>query len=422
MRVLVPLLIAAYLASTPCAAAAEARSASEAFAAATAAFAEEDYLLALAYFEEARKQGADGAAIHYNIGVCHYRLGHYSNAAAEFALIAESYPEMRGLAEYNLGLIAQKQGDQAGAATHFRQALSDSRDEKVRFLARRQLGMEEPAPPPPPGQWLTLVDGRVGHDDNVLLLAEEIPLPDGQSAESSFTEFWALVSGPVYSTPGFRFDGSVYAIRYPDASIFDQNVLRLGALYEWRWGKWRAEAGPHISHSTLDGETFERRLGAGVRFRRDIGSGTAVGFRYVREEIDNGGDRFEAFEGSRDRLEARLDHKVAHGRLTAAYVLESNDRFGAGVSPERTKLSVRYRHDFGAEWVGDAEVSLRESLFDELAEPRDEDLSELSLALTRNLPRGWQVGGALSFSDNDSDVETVVYRRNRVSFGFSKEL
>jgi hypothetical protein len=422
MRALVPLLMAAWLAFTVSAPAAEAATPSEAFTAGTAAFAQEDYLRALAHFQEARNSGSDGPAIHYNIAVCHYRLGEYRNAAAAFALIAERYPEARGLAQYNLGLIAQKQGDEAEAAGFFRQALSNSQDEKVRFLARQQLGLETPVSPAPPGrQWFTLIDGRVGHDDNVLLLAEEITLPNGQSAESSFTEFWALVSGPLSAESGFRFDGSAYAVRYPDASIFDQTVLRLGTVYEWRWGSWRAEAGPHISHSTLDGDTFERRIGAGVRFRRGISSRTTLGFRYVHDEIEEGEERFVAFEGSRDWLEVRLDHNVAHGRLTAAYAFESNDRFGATVSPDRNKLSLRYQHFFDQRWLADIQISLRESRFDQLAEPRDEDLSEVSFALTRILPRGWQLSGVLSHSDNDANVETVIYQRNRTSFGFTKQ-
>jgi tetratricopeptide (TPR) repeat protein len=418
------LAIAAWhVAAAPVAAAAE-PSPSEAFAAGTAAFEGEDYAVALAHFEEARALGLDGPAIHYNLGVCYYKLGDWRSARTAFELVADRYAAMRGLAEYNLGLVAQKQQRSQEAEAFFRQALANSDDEAIRQLALRQLELAprpEPEPVREPKQWLTLVDARLGHDDNVLLLAEDIPLPDGQSAESRFTEIWALISGPASSELGIRFDGSVYAVRYADASIFDQSVIRVGAAYEWRWGAWQAEAGPHASYTTLDGDSFEQRLGVGLRFSRNIAPQTALGVRLVHDEIDEGKARFAAFAGTRDWLELRVDHDIADGRLTLAYARESNDRQGEYVSADRDRLSVRYRHFFDQRWLGDVQATWRDSRYGELAQPRDEDLKELSFALTRNLPRSWQVGGEVSFGDNASNVETFVYDRNRMAVGVTKQ-
>src|SRR5690606_17464806 len=100
-----------------------------------------------------------------------------------FALVAE-YPEMLGLAQYNLGLVAQRQGDEDRARVHFEQALDTSGDDAVRELARFQLEDASAEAPPPQPSWTAIVDARLGYDDNVLLLADEIQLPDGQSAES----------------------------------------------------------------------------------------------------------------------------------------------------------------------------------------------------------------------------------------------
>jgi tetratricopeptide (TPR) repeat protein len=418
MRGTLRLIFLGWLALAAFSVQAQPATAEEAFAAGTAAFDEGDHLRALAYFDEARKAGMDGAALHYNIGVAHYRLADYRNAAAAFTLIADRYPEMRGLAQYNLGLVAQRQGDRAAAESYFQQALRNSDDEVIRYLAARQLRADTP---PERKEWLTLIDLRFGHDDNVLLLAEDIALPDGQSNESSFTEFWALVSGPIPKERGFRFDGSAFAVRYPDASVFDQTMLRIGGVYEWAWGTWRAELGPHVSYATLDGDTFEKRVGVGARIRREIGRQASFGIRLLHDDISEGASRFAAFKGSRDWLELRVDRRLTYGRFTAAYALEENDREGATVSPRRNKLSLRYQHAFNPRWVGDAQLSFRESRYDELAEPRTEDLTELALALIRTFTNGWQLSGLVSLAANDSAVPTVEYDRNRSSIGVTKQ-
>lgn len=418
MQIRTSLLLAASLALVCISSPAGAADPNQTFDSGTAAFAETDYLRALAYFKEARDSGLQTAAVDYNIAVCYYRLGDYSHAAVEFASIAERYPEMRGLAQYNLGLVALKESDQAAAEAYFRQALSNSDDETVRYLARRQLGMQDAAAST--AQWFTLVDARFGYDDNVLLLDEEISLPDGRSTESSFTELLAYVTGPLKAS-GFRFDGTAFVVRYPSASVFDQTMLRVGGVYQWQWGAWQAEIGPHVSHTTLDGDTFEERTGAGMRLRRDIGAHTALGIRVMHDEVSEGDPRFASFDGSRSWLELRLDRRLPQGRVSLAYATEENDRRAASVSPERDKLSLRYRRSLNAVWLADLQLAFKESRYGELTVPRVEDLTELGVELTRSFDRDWQLNGGLSLADNDSAVATVEYRRARYSMGFAKQ-
>lgn len=83
------------------------------------AFQNGDFRSALQYFENAKRDGQDGPAVHYNIAVCNFKLGRYLPSEAGFQLIADRYPKMRGLAEYNLGLIAQRRKDSESAVDHF---------------------------------------------------------------------------------------------------------------------------------------------------------------------------------------------------------------------------------------------------------------------------------------------------------------
>lgn len=401
---------------------AELESPSDAFAAGTAAFADEDYARALAHFEAAHAGGLDTPAVHYNIGVCRYKLGLYSKARSAFLVIAERYAAMRGLAEYNLGLVALQQGDLAQAERHFRTALETTEDETILYLARTQLGLHAE----PEGQqarqseWLALVDGQLGYDDNVLLLADEISLPDGQSAESSFLELWGFFSRPLAAS-AFRFDASIYAIRYPEAPMFDQSVLHVASPYEWTIGRWRGEAGPHLGWTTIDGDVLDRRIGLGVRASRAIAPGVSVELRYVHDEVGQGDAEYAFFAGERALVEARLHRRGERGRLTFARAIERNEREAASVSPRRSRWSVRYRRDVGANWLIDIEGEWRDSRYSRLAEPRTEDLEELALGVTRILPDGWLVNASVSSARNESDVAFATYRRRRAAIGVTKE-
>ena len=62
--------------------------------------------MAVMYFESARKQGMDTVALQYNLASSYYRVGRYNDAKEMFNLLNKT-EEMRDIAEYHLGLIAQ---------------------------------------------------------------------------------------------------------------------------------------------------------------------------------------------------------------------------------------------------------------------------------------------------------------------------
>lgn len=391
--------------------------AGDAFAVGTAAFAVEDYLLALSSFQSARDAGMEGPAIHYNIGVSHYRLGQLGQAKAEFLVIAERYPAMRELAEYNLGLVAERQGDADAAETHFRWALKNAGDEKIRRLAGLKLSATSVANE---SSWYRWFNVRLGHDDNVRLLSDDVAVPAGESAGSNSTELMALVSGPIRAAPGFRYDASLYAVSYQDASFFDQKFLSLSLSYQWRWGQWLAEVGPHLSYSTLDGDGYEDRAGAEFRARRELAGLGTVGVRYALDDISEGAARFAFVDGSRDFLELRYDRRNDQGRVTLRYALESSDRSSV-IASTRTTATLRYQRELDRRWTASIEGSFRSSEYDDAAPPRDEDLKRLSFGLTRNLGRGWALAVAFSTADNDT-VAPYSYSRTQTSVAIGKTL
>jgi len=400
---------------------ASAQNADEFFAAASTAFEDGDYRQALALFQEAQDAGSEGPAVHYNIGVCQYRLGDYAGAERAFRIVADGYPAMRALALYNLGLVHLRQDRDAEARQLFTQAREDGSDAKVTQLAAAMLQRTDPArqQAAPPSRWRSLADLNIGYDDNVALL-DDASLPAGQSVDSTFIELFGALSGSPAAAPELRFDGSAYAVTYADASEFDQTALQLSGVYQWTVADWRMEAGPHFNRSSLDGDGFEQRIGADLRLWRMLGAATSLGIRFSHHEIDSVDSRFAFIEGSREQLGVSWDRFGRTGRLTLGADLEFNDRADARVAPTRNRVWFRYRYSASPDWAADVQLSLRSSDYDDLAVARDEDLTDISLGYVRRFSRGWQINGRYRWSDNDSGVDVFSYSRSRLTVGLTK--
>src|SRR5947207_1795261 len=283
----------------------------DAFAAGSAAFQQGDYTRALGLFQSVRAGGADTAALEYNIGVCQYQLGEYTQAEAAFAALAERYPAFHALAEYNRGLalLALQRRSEAGAAFSVARAEGDERLAALAASALTDLaGTEQPAAVVP---WIGYFSVALGHDDNVALV-EQLSLPANVSADSPLTEVLGYASRQFAGRVPWRLDLSGYVVRYADDHTFDQDALRVDALLQWTPGQtWRLEAGPYFANSTLDGDGFERTLGAQVRATRSFSERLAFDVRFVYDDIESPTARFDFVSGSRERLRFGLERNGA---------------------------------------------------------------------------------------------------------------
>lgn len=389
------------------------------FDAGSKAFSSGDFAAAAASFEAARAAGMTGPAVEYNAGVSYYRLGDYSRAEDSFRGLARTYPEMSPLAEYNLGLALLKQQRLDEARDAFVRA-RDGGDPTIAALAAEMLdrtaGSSESLPT---SEWIKLLDIAVGYDDNVALL-EESSLPVGLSTESRLLEAFGLVSGRVGPRNAIRVDASAYVVRYADAPDFDQDAFRLGFAYLWQAGSWQIDAGSYYDYGVLAGKGFERRIGATLRAQYPIGEAALMSFRYVHDDVDNVSSDFAFVDGTRDRLSVGFEQRGQHGRLALGYVRERNDRAGASVSPNRHEIFAGYQHALNADWSVEIEGLLRMSRYDRLAEPRDEDLSQLRLSATRDLVSGWRLLGEYRIADNSSNADLFSYDRNRLVLSLNR--
>ncbi len=384
------------------------------------AFAGGNYESALLFFEMARDAGQEGVAVHYNIGVCQFKLSRFDEARTTFRHIAGNYPDMRGLAEYNLGLVERRIGDPATAKDHFVAAWEMSAgDETLQSMATAMLRELEPEPEPEPQEsstWYGALALRAGHDDNVAL-RDSLGLPAGVTSESPMADGFASLSVAPPGLGGLWLDGSVYAVAYTDADDFDQSEFRLGGLYAWSPRNWWLEAGAHFVYGTLGGSGFERETALSARAVHYLNDEASIDLRYGYDDIVEDDPDFAGIAGSRQRTDLRYRWDRASHSVILRAGLETNDRLDPGVSPTRKRLHADYRFQPGDGWGVEAGIAFRSSDYDDLTVPRTEDLTTITAALTRSMATRWLLALQFQYSDNDSTDPEFSYERNLITLG-----
>lgn len=386
------------------------------FSAGASAFAAGDYATALDAFVAARDAGMPGPAVHYNIGVCAWRLALLDEAESAFLIVAES-PEMAALAHYNLGLISLRRGDEDAAREWFILARDGSREESLRRLATARLGPEDAVPPPPPAaswQQVTLFGAQAGYDDNVTLIqdGELLGIPGDESA---FSEFQLAMLGSFGEQ--LRIEASGYVLQYATLDEFDQAGAQLGARLGRRFGEWVGDAGIHLGHSRLDHQGLEDRYGLTFTAARPLPQEWSLRLRYRYEEID-GKAPFQALTGSRHLAGVRAVRKVAAHSVQLELQIETNDRRADSVSPTRSQLETEWTTELRRNLQSQLGATWRHSRFDRTGDGGySERWSMLFAGLAGDLPRNWEWMIRYDWTHNSSAIEEFRYTRNRLFAG-----
>jgi len=383
------------------------------------AFAEGDYESALLFFQIARDAGLEGPAVHYNIAVCEFKLGRYPEARETFRYIAAGFPKMRGLAEYNLGLVERRLGNHREAQRHFVRAWELSpEDEKIRALAVAMIDDVEPDAQES-SSWYGSVGLRVGYDDNIAL-RDSLGLPAGVTTESPMADLFLALRGAPSAFGGFKLDGALYAITYSDASDFDQSEIRLGALYAWNLVDWRFETSAHYVHGTLAGSEFEREVALAGRAVRYLSDAASLELRYRYDDIDATDANYAGIVGKRQRVDLRYLWLQNSHYFALRFGIETNDRVDAGVSPHRNRFQADYRFQPDAGWGWEFGLGYRASDFGDLAVPRNEDLATLAAALTYRAASHWWLALQAQYSENDSNDADFSYDRSVITLAVTR--
>ncbi len=311
------------------------------------------YAAALDAFEAAAAAGMSGPAVHFNIGVCAYRLGRWSRAAAAFREVART-PQMAALAHYNLGLVALGDGKprRSSALVRAGRARSDATSACDRWRRRSSLSCRRrpsatgwPMARSPPATTTT---------------SRWSPAETCSASAARTTRSPSCSSRPRvrWSAPGVSM-AALVLLDYQDLDSFDQLNANAGARYRLPLGDWNGEAALQLSYSTLDSEGFESRRMLLLQATRTLTEEWRLRARYRFSDID-GLDGFDGLDGHAPR--ARHPRRVAPrtaGMSRLEYRFDSSDYAEATLSFDRHQLAVDVQRDLDENWTMQARLVVR---------------------------------------------------------------
>ncbi len=396
-----------------------------------------DYRNALEKFQKAKKAGINNAALQYNFGVAHYKLGSYEKAKKAFTLLSE-IDKFKQLAYYNLGLVANKQKDRVAAIAWFQRTLRTGKSDEVKVLAREALKRLSDEPKRTK-KWKGLLSASLTSDSNVTLLNDDLTAVTSKSDTSivlsAFGAKW--LSGGV--SDGVRLFLKGYLQKYNTQTAYNYTQFGLGAAHYDRLGSWKMRVGGFWDETFLGGSQYQRVLSAEVRARKALSKNNQLRLRYKVSSIDATDPVYDYLGGVRQQL--RLGNQVRSGknRYRVYYQLELNDREDfrnpAGTtytfrsySPTRHTIRVTGWWALSNSWALRLDGRYRTSSYNDdyirvgnVSESRDDTQTRLSARLSKKLDKNLQLEMAYTVTNSDSSIDAESYDRNLASVGLSSQ-
>jgi hypothetical protein len=397
------------------------------------AFKRGEYREALDYFKKAEKGGDRSESTQYNIAVSLYRLQHFEEAQLRFIKLSK-IPKWRDLAHYNLGLVAEVAGDDAGAGKWYGLAVH-SEHEQLRLLAGRKLQNLAKKKQPSTAavrNWMALFSFSRGQDSNAASLADELVQSAGR-AQDSYHEWLvytqAYLSG--HAGDGVKFYVLGFDRRYDDMKSLDSRVTGLGLLKQTPWRGSAAEAGIRLTQTQVDSELLANQLQAKLGISRVLEAGT-LSLAYLPSRYF-AGDRYSQIDGWQHRLEAGWARRFDVFSIKARYRFETNDRDDlrrsgsfSSYSPQRNsimgqldrKLSDSVNLGFALEYTrseysGENRMRDTDGVFKQAA--RSSEQIRYAANLGYRWSKHWRLKGEYEYTDTKDNFSLYTYDKNRLN-------
>jgi tetratricopeptide (TPR) repeat protein len=357
------------------------------------------YRTALLRYREAAAAGLDTPLLHYNVGVVHYALGNFDEAAAELEL-ATAEPALAALASYNRGLALRAAGDTAAAIAAFNAAADSADDRDLRRLAEDAAASRPVAGPQPTraarsferdarvtderiGELLLTAAARLGQDDNVYRtpasayvdLADPLQptvTPVVQAASFMPAELHAAyILGNEAGDTEFEFrydlDGAFYDAEFSNANVVDQRFAMGADIVLGERPPSGTTKGRDRRRRTVDTEFFvathsETNYDPDNGLQRDVdgddlsdrfsykGSGIRGQFEQTLGRVTWGFDlRFERDEYGRTEPVANFDHDYFYTGVDIDYAFSDVMTLRLGLRNYRTLFDTRPARDLNGE-------------------------------------------------------------------------
>jgi len=405
--------------------------ANDSYQAGISSFKSAHYEQALEHFVAARKAGLNIPTLHYNLGATHYKLGQYRLAGVAFSAI-DNDATWGALAQYNLGLIANKMDQPDQAQRRFRNAKQQATTDKLKQLADAKLTSPDSNASAP--KWTNHFSLGSGYDDNVFL-ADDQTLANASDESDSFLEVAAFANRYLSGNfaDGWRLDLGGYYRGHNDLNDYDFGAGSVAAMYNRLLGPWHVQAGLRGDVQLAGSDHYTSGATFRTRAYRRFGS---VGLRLTNDfGVIEGASSYDYLSGTRNRLTAEFIRRVNKARWRLGYLFEINDRDDLVLTNEFFSYSPTRHGVFGAveiplseRWAAEVRADFRTSDYDdqnveiELDDSvtqmaRDADRISTTLRLAYRVHRNWQLFVEYQYNDSDSDFDRYSYNSSRYQIG-----
>jgi tetratricopeptide (TPR) repeat protein len=407
------------------------------FAAGLQASAKGNYAVALQHFRNAQKAGLNTPALQYNLAVSYYKLGQFEMSRKLFLKLTDA-ANFEQLAYFNLGLIANKQKDEAAAIRWFQRAYRDVSSKRVQLLAKealKRLGASASKTRRLNPEWTGFVSGSLAYDSNVTLANDDLVGVSGESDTaidiSGYASRW-LKGG---MSDGVRMSLGASLQKYSKLSENDYSQLSARVMRYDRLGDWKMRIGGSWNEIYFNGSEYQRIVGVDARARKNLSAKNQLRMRYKLNRIQATDAVFHYLDGWRQQFRVGLQQRTGSSRTRYYYQLELNnrdDREGTvdpfiSYSPTRHALRATAWWRLGDKWQARLDGRYRYSRYNDenilaggLTERREDNQLRLSARISRKFTRHWDVAAQLMQTKNDSNVDRKSYDRSVVKLGVSR--
>lgn len=384
--------------------------------------------------ERANAAGLDSPSLRYNLGVVYYRLAMYERSRQQFAALLDT--RHRGLARYNLGLVAQADGRVDDARAWFGQVVDEAKQDKLRQLALRHL--DRPAPMRP-GPWLGFAAIGAGYEDNLSLLPETA----ASDLSDSFGELILAGQGPLLtldadtdSAESIDLSASLYRRQYASEDDFNNDAMQLGLAWTSERREGRRQARLKRSYFRIGDQSREYHTTLELNARQygcwqDDGIGRCdLALAVTRVTPFDG---FEPYEGMRYLAAAGYRVRMGYWQPRLQLQLEHNDREDLArngqfisVSPRRQELAAELTYLGLDRLTLGAELAYR---YSDYPDPytlsagsgresgrRVDHRYLVGLETNFRLSAAWSVTAEASYRKNESSLSQYSYDNQVVQF------
>lgn len=377
---------------------------------------------ALGAFERARDAGMDTPRLRFNLALTHYKLRNYDRAEALFRSIADT-PDFDALAGYHLGLIAERRGRDAEAASRYQQARERTDSDSLRRLAEAGLARTHSI-----RESSVYAFAGGGFDDNPSLLND---INRSDTGSDSYLELFGYAS---HRRGAGIFDGSVFLRRYDNTPRSNTALISASA------GRQTALAGGTLQYRgevvaiRVDDERLQEEYTARFDWERALRGNRYLDARFAAARIQ-ADETYDFLTGWRYRLRLRASGPLGRGWWRIGYRIELNDRDDIQESDaffSRSPIRHRLRLETGQPLPGpfslQGRLAYRHSRYSDAdrfsnadgsttEKRRTEDRLSARLGMRWRFIRHWSALLEYEYRDNSSSFGGFEYQRNTLLLG-----